>query len=115
MRFDRRIRGPLACMSLEPDRFGAGPTCPGRTLYETQDHRAAAGRRRTDHGLERQLQAQQNAMTFFVTSAGPGKGADLGGWRARTAIARPWRRPPAPAIAPGAPISAPARRAALRP
>jgi len=24
-------------------------------------------------------QAQQNAMTFFVTSAGPGKGADLGG------------------------------------
>jgi hypothetical protein len=25
------------------------------------------------------VQAQQNAMTFFVTSAGPGKGADLGG------------------------------------
>ena len=24
-------------------------------------------------------QAQQNAMTFFITSAGPGKGADLGG------------------------------------
>lgn len=24
-------------------------------------------------------QAQQSAMTFFVTSAGPGKGADLGG------------------------------------
>ncbi len=23
--------------------------------------------------------AQQNAMTFFVTSSGPGKGADLGG------------------------------------
>ena len=23
--------------------------------------------------------AQQNTMTFFVTSAGPGKGADLGG------------------------------------
>lgn len=26
-----------------------------------------------------QVQAQQAAMTFFVTSAGPGKGADLGG------------------------------------
>src|SRR3989441_12954270 len=25
------------------------------------------------------LQAQQAAMTFFVTSAGPGKGGDLGG------------------------------------
>lgn len=25
------------------------------------------------------VQAQQNAMTFFITSAGPGKGADLGG------------------------------------
>jgi len=25
------------------------------------------------------VQAQQSAMTFFVTSAGPGKGADLGG------------------------------------
>src|SRR5262249_25055187 len=25
------------------------------------------------------LQAQQNNMTFFVTSAGPGKGGDLGG------------------------------------
>lgn len=30
-------------------------------------------------GLGTAGQAQQNAMTFFVTSAGPGKGADLGG------------------------------------
>jgi hypothetical protein len=30
-------------------------------------------------GLSGGAQAQQNAMTFFITSAGPGKGADLGG------------------------------------
>ena len=30
-------------------------------------------------GMSGAAQAQQNAMTFFVTSAGPGKGADLGG------------------------------------
>ena len=30
-------------------------------------------------GLATTGQAQQNAMTFFVTSSGPGKGADLGG------------------------------------
>jgi hypothetical protein len=30
-------------------------------------------------GLSIGAQAQQNAMTFFVTSAGPGKGGDLGG------------------------------------
>lgn len=30
-------------------------------------------------GMGGAAQAQQNAMTFFVTSAGPGKGADLGG------------------------------------
>ena len=30
-------------------------------------------------GAGASLKAQQNAMTFFVTSAGPGKGADLGG------------------------------------
>jgi hypothetical protein len=30
-------------------------------------------------GLGAQAQAQQNSMTFFVTSAGLGKGADLGG------------------------------------
>ena len=30
-------------------------------------------------GVSGALRAQQNAMTFFITSAGPGKGADLGG------------------------------------
>ena len=30
-------------------------------------------------GLSAQVNAQQANMTFFVTSAGPGKGADLGG------------------------------------
>src|ERR1700694_4046318 len=30
-------------------------------------------------GLPAAVQAQQPAMTFFVTSAGPGKGGDLGG------------------------------------
>lgn len=30
-------------------------------------------------GISGTAQAQQNAMTFFITSAGPGKGANLGG------------------------------------
>ena len=30
-------------------------------------------------GLTEAVQAQQNAMTFFITSNGPGKGGDLGG------------------------------------
>ena len=30
-------------------------------------------------GLTAAVQAQQNAMTFFITSNGPGKGGDLGG------------------------------------
>src|SRR3954470_22136265 len=30
-------------------------------------------------GLSGAAQAQQSAMTFFLTSAGPGKGGDLGG------------------------------------
>jgi hypothetical protein len=30
-------------------------------------------------GLSAGLQAQQSAMSFFISSAGPGKGADLGG------------------------------------
>ena len=30
-------------------------------------------------GMAAPVQAQQNAMTFFVTSEGPGKGGDLGG------------------------------------
>src|SRR5438067_9944971 len=30
-------------------------------------------------GLSGSVQAQQANMTFFITSAGPGKGADLGG------------------------------------
>jgi hypothetical protein len=30
-------------------------------------------------GVSADLQAQQAAMTFFITSAGPGKGGDLGG------------------------------------
>ena len=30
-------------------------------------------------GVSAPVQAQQNAMTFFVTSEGPGKGGDLGG------------------------------------
>ena len=30
-------------------------------------------------GMGAPAQAQQNAMTFFVTSEGPGKGGDLGG------------------------------------
>ena len=56
--------------------------------------------------------AQQNTMTFFVTSAGPGKGADLGGLagadrlcqslaQAAGAGARTWRAYLSTAAAPG--------------
>jgi hypothetical protein len=47
-------------------------------------------------------EAQQSTMTFFVTSSGLGKGADLGGVAAPIAKRRPRR--PAPATAAGAPI-----------
>src|SRR5438105_13246084 len=40
---------------------------------------------------------QTPSMSFFVTSAGPGKGGNLGGLLARIAIARCWQPPPAPA------------------
>ena len=34
---------------------------------------------------------QSPNMTFFVTSAGPGKGADLGGLEGATGCVRHWR------------------------
>ena len=43
-------------------------------------------------------------MTFFVTGAGPGKGADLGASKAPTSIARRWRSVTAPERKPGTPI-----------
>ena len=46
-------------------------------------------------------------MTFFVASAGPGKGADLGGLEGADRSARHWRRRRAPAARPGTLISAP--------
>ena len=48
--------------------------------------------------------AQQAAMTFFVTSVGSGKGADLGGLAGAERTASNSRRPPAPAARPGTPI-----------
>ena len=48
--------------------------------------------------------AQQAAMTFFVTSAGSGNGADLGGLAAQTSVASNSRKPPVPAATPGTPI-----------
>ena len=44
---------------------------------------------------------QSPNMTFFVTSNGPGKGADLGGLEGADRIARRWRRRPAPEARPG--------------
>ena len=38
-------------------------------------------------GARAPVQAQQSTMSFFVTSAGVGKGADLGGLEALTGIA----------------------------
>jgi hypothetical protein len=50
-------------------------------------------------------EAQQSTMTFFVTSSGLGKGADLGGVAGADApIAKRRPRRPAPATAAGAPI-----------
>lgn len=50
-------------------------------------------------------QAQQaSTMTFFLTSVGPGKGADLGGLEGATDTASSWRRARVPAARPGAPI-----------
>jgi hypothetical protein len=45
------------------------------------------------------VQAQQATMTFFLASAGPGKGL-----KAPTGFANSWRRPAAPAARPGGPI-----------
>src|SRR6266852_5773305 len=49
------------------------------------------------------MQSQQGGMSFFVTSAGSGKGADLGGLEAPTGIASLLRKPWAQAGAPGTP------------
>ena len=42
-------------------------------------------------------------MSFFITSAGSGKGADLGGLAGADAIARSWPARPVPAARPGVP------------
>ena len=47
------------------------------------------------------VEAQPANMTFFITSVGPGKGADLGGLAGADRIARSLRRRPAPAARPG--------------
>ena len=49
-------------------------------------------------------QAQQNSMTFFITSEGSGKGGDLGGLAGADAHCQNSRPRPAPAVRPGAPI-----------
>ena len=57
-------------------------------------------------------QAQQNAMTFFVTSAGPGKGGDLGGLDGADRHCQKLAQAAGGAPRPGAPIcrrKAPAR------
>jgi len=43
------------------------------------------------------------SMSFFITSAGPGNGADLGGLAGPTGTASRSPRPPDPAARPGAP------------
>ena len=50
--------------------------------------------------------AQQSEMSFFVTSAGSGRGADLGAWLVRIGFANNLRRRRGPAAAHGTPISA---------
>ena len=45
--------------------------------------------------------AQQSETTFFVTSAGSGKGADLGGLAGADQHCQTSRRRPAPAARPG--------------
>ena len=55
---------------------------------------------------------RRRQMTFFVTSANPGKGGDLGGLAGADAHCQALATPSAPATAPGAPISAP--RAPMR-
>ena len=47
--------------------------------------------------------AQQVDMSFFVTSAGSGKGGDLGGLRVRTSTVSTWPRRPARAARRGTP------------
>ena len=57
-------------------------------------------------GVSAGSSAQQANMSFVVTSAGSGKGADLGGLEGRTGSANSWRRPSGPEAAPGMPTSA---------
>ena len=60
---------------------------------------------RTLVGSTAQQQAPQAPnMTFFVTGAGPGKGADLGGIEGLTGIASNWRNGQVPVAKPGEPI-----------
>jgi hypothetical protein len=47
------------------------------------------------------VSAQQNQMSFFVSSAGSGNGANLGGLAGATRSARTSRRRPAAAARPG--------------
>ena len=50
------------------------------------------------------VSAQQNQMSFFITSAGPGNGANLGGLAGADKTVKRSQRPPEPAIARGARI-----------
>ena len=49
------------------------------------------------------VQAQQNAMTFFITSVGSGKGADLGGLAGADRHCQNWRRQSEPVTGRGTP------------
>src|SRR5207302_2800944 len=70
-----RLR-PAGC--LYGIRLGGGPTTGGIGMTTRSMMTASVGLMVL--GLVAPAQAQQaNNMTFFVTSAGPGKGADLGG------------------------------------
>ena len=42
-------------------------------------------------------------MSFFVTSANPGQGADRAGWPVQTPTAKSWAAQQAPVTRPGAP------------
>jgi hypothetical protein len=60
-------------------------------------------------------QAQQANMSFFVTSTGSGKGADLGGLAGADQRCQQLRKPPARPARPGTLISALKRRTASPP
>ena len=66
-------------------------------------------------GFSPAASAQESAMTFFITSAGPGQGADLAVLTEQTGTVRGSHRRREPGTTPGAPISARRPLTASRP